>query len=61
MNTDQLAETLFKNCDQNKDGTICFKEFAVTIYFLTKAPKEEKLRHIFSLLDMDGNGSLSSR
>ena len=56
-----MAETLFKNCDTNKDGTLSFKEFAMTLYFLTRAPKEEKLRHIFFLLDMDGNGSLSSR
>ena len=61
VNPDQMAETLFKNCDTNKDGTLSFKEFAMTLYFLTKAPKEEKLKHIFLLLDTDGNGSLSSR
>lgn len=31
------------------------------MYFLTKAPKEEKLKHIFKLLDMDGSGTLSSK
>ena len=36
-------------------------EFAMTLYFFTKAPKEEKLSHIFNLLDFDGNGMLSSQ
>ena len=31
----------------------------MTFYFLTKAPKEKKLRHIFKLLDEDRNGLLS--
>ena len=61
MAPDQIATTLFKNCDTNKDGTISFTEFVTTLYFLTKAPKQEKLEHIFKLLDMDGNGTLSSR
>ena len=55
-----MAETLFKNCDTNKDGSISFQEFAMTLYFLTHASKEEKLKHIFILLDADGNGTLSS-
>ena len=60
VNPDQMAETLFKNCDTNKDGSISFQEFAMTLYFLTHASKEEKLKHIFTLLDADGNGTLSS-
>ena len=60
VNPDQMAETLFKNCDTNKDGSISFQEFAMTLYFLTHASKEEKLKHIFILLDADGNGTLSS-
>ena len=32
----------------------------MTLYFLTHASKEEKLKHIFILLDADGNGTLSS-
>ena len=60
VNPDQMAETLFRNCDTNKDGSISFQEFAMTLYFLTHASKEEKLKHIFILLDADGNGTLSS-
>jgi len=60
VNPNQMAETLFKNCDTNKDGSISFQEFAMTLYFLTHASKEEKLKHIFILLDADGNGTLSS-
>ena len=61
MNPDQIAERVFKSCDENKDGTISMNEFAMTLYFFTKAPKEEKLSHIFNLLDFDGNGMLSSQ
>ncbi len=58
---DQVAEMIFKRLDSNSDGTISVTEFAITIYFLTKAPVEDKLRHIFKLLDFDGSGFLSSK
>lgn len=61
MAPDPIAKTLFKNCDTDEDGTISFSEFAIVMYFLTQAPKEEKLKRIFKLLDMNGSGTLSSR
>ena len=50
---------IFKRVDSNSDGTISVTEFAIAIFFLTKAPVEEKLKHIFKLLDFDGSGFLS--
>ena len=55
-----IAEKVFNTCDENKDGTICFNEFAIFMYMMTKASKEEKLQHIFDILDVDGSGTLSS-
>ena len=60
LNPNLIAEKVFKTCDENKDGTICFNEFAILMYMMTKASKEEKLRHIFDILDLNGNGSLNS-
>jgi Ca2+-binding EF-hand superfamily protein len=60
INPTQLAELVFKAGDSNKDGTISFREFASIMYIMTKAPKEEKLNAIFGILDLNGNGTLSS-
>ena len=56
----EIAQSIFRNCDKNADGTISLTEFAMTLFYLTKAPKEEKFRTIFKLLDDNGNGFLSS-
>jgi Ca2+-binding EF-hand superfamily protein len=60
MNPTKLAERVFKAGDTDKDGTISFREFALIMYIMTKAPKEDKLNAIFGILDLDGNGTLSS-
>lgn len=36
------------------------REFAFTIYLMTGAPKEVKLKKLFVLIDEDGSQSLSS-
>lgn len=38
-----------------------FREFAFTIYLMTDAPKEVKLKKLFVLIDEDGSQSLSSQ
>ena len=60
INPNLIAEKVFQTCDENKDGTICFNEFAIFMYMMTKASKEEKLKHIFDVLDSNGSGTLSS-
>ena len=45
INTDQFAKRVFKIWDTNQDGQISFEEFAYIIFLMTKAPKEEKLKH----------------
>ena len=58
---DQLAEKVFKNWDLDNNGLISFEEFAYIIFLMTKAPKEVKLGHIFNILDVDCNGTLSAQ
>ena len=36
-----------------------FRELVLSCYILTKAPMEEKLGHIFEILDKDHSGSIS--
>jgi Ca2+-binding EF-hand superfamily protein len=60
MNPTKLAEQVFKAGDTDKDGTISFREFASIMYLMTKAPKEEILNAIFGILDLNGDGTLSS-
>ena len=60
MNTDQFAKRVFKIWDTNHDGYISFEEFCFIIYLMTKAPIEEKLKHVFTILDSDNNECLSS-
>ena len=61
INTDQFAKRVFKIWDTNQDGQISFEEFAYIIFLMTKAPKEEKLKHIFTILDVDHSGTLGSQ
>ena len=52
------------NCVQSNHNIIncistCFSEFVITLYLMTSAPKELKLRKLFLQIDEDGSGSLS--
>ena len=50
---------LFDTYDDNKDGTICAKEFVTALMSLAKGTVEDKLRLNFLALDPDGSGDLT--
>ena len=63
LGSDQ-AETLqqkaFGQFDKHNDGTINFRDFLMVVHLTSNGSAEDKLRTMFSLYDVDGNGTIEA-
>jgi len=53
-------DEIFDNMDEDKSGTVSFRELLVWLGVYLKGSEEEKLKHIFKAFDQDGNNILDS-
>uniref|UniRef100_A0A8C6WH30 Si:ch211-245j22.3 n=1 Tax=Neogobius melanostomus TaxID=47308 RepID=A0A8C6WH30_9GOBI len=55
----EYAEEIFRTLDNNGDGVVDFREYAMAISLLTEGSAVEKLRWSFKLYDKDNDGAIT--
>ena len=55
---DTLQQKAFGQFDKHNDGNINFRDFLMVVHLTSAGSAEDKLRTMFSLYDVDGNGSI---
>lgn len=58
-NSEAFAKILFNAYDMDKNGTIDFQEFVLTMNIASKGSPAEKLSWAFDLYDLDDDGFIS--
>ncbi|KAJ8040310.1 NADPH oxidase 5 [Holothuria leucospilota] len=53
-----FAERFFEFIDEDKSGSICFKELLTALRLLVNGGPTDKLHLLFKVYDVDGNGSI---
>ena len=46
--------------DKHNDGNLNFRDFLMVVHLTSRGSAEDKLRTMFSLYDLDGNGSIDA-
>eukprot|EP01090_Pellita_catalonica_P012492 TRINITY_DN2732_c0_g1_i1.p1 TRINITY_DN2732_c0_g1~~TRINITY_DN2732_c0_g1_i1.p1 ORF type:complete len:197 (-),score=41.37 TRINITY_DN2732_c0_g1_i1:47-637(-) len=54
-------EAIFDNVDGNHDGKVSFKEMICWLSIYAKGTEEEKLRHLFAILDENDDKQISGK
>ncbi|XP_055333119.1 Kv channel-interacting protein 1-like isoform X2 [Paramacrobiotus metropolitanus] len=50
---------IYDSLDKNSDGNVTFDQFIVTMSVMSRGTIDEKIRWIFNLYDLNGDGSIS--
>ena len=57
---DILQQKAFGQFDKHNDGNVNFRDFLMVVHLTSNGSAEDKLRTMFSLYDLDGNGSIEA-
>ena len=57
---DTLQQKAFGQFDKHNDGNVNFRDFLMVVHLTSNGSAEDKLRTMFSLYDLDGNGSIEA-
>ena len=57
---DVLQQKAFCQFDKHNDGNVNFRDFLMVVHLTSNGSAEDKLRTMFSLYDLDGNGSIEA-
>merc|ERR1719270_940665 len=58
---DTLQQKAFGQFDKHNDGNVNFRDFLMVVHLTSNGSAEDKLRTMFSLYDLDGNGVIEAR
>ena len=57
---EQFRSRAFGQFDKHNNGTINFRDFLMVVHVTSNGSAEDKLRTMFTLYDMDGNGAIDA-
>ena len=57
---EDLQQKAFGQFSKHNDGNMNFRDFLMVIHLTSTGSAEDKLRTMFSLYDVDGNGSIDA-
>ena len=57
---EELQEKAFSRFDKHNNGSVNFRDFLMVIHLTSNGAPEDKLRTMFSLYDLNNDGSIDS-